>query len=186
MKISEIMQKIDKSKDNEVTCVDIEEVGNALDINVPYTEQDRLKAYWIANWYDTDTFVGSKMYFLDDEAVAISTQTGRKYDEDIQWLSIECASKVYGYLLELIKGKWNAFSVVDVNQDIGDHYTLSYNSELMPRYQRMFLNGEKVELIERIRDNPYGLDTEIIVQLPDGTQVKTKVNMLTFGFYLTE
>lgn len=66
MKILEIANRIDKSEKNE-DWISTEDIGNELEMSVPHVEQDRLKCYWIANWYCTDTWVGLRMYFLDDQ-----------------------------------------------------------------------------------------------------------------------
>lgn len=102
MKLIDIANKIDKSKKNE-SHINITDFDSEFNINLDYyIEQDRLKAYYIGNWYCTDSYVGCRMYFFDDEPVAISFQQGRKFDEEFRWFSKDNALKVRDYLLSLM------------------------------------------------------------------------------------
>lgn len=71
MNIIKISKRTNKSRDNE-SWVDIPELGNEFNLYLDHVEQNRLKSFWLGNWYCTDTRVGYKIYFLDDEAVAVS------------------------------------------------------------------------------------------------------------------
>lgn len=183
MKLIDIAKRIDKSTENE-NWVDIQELGYELDINVDYTEQDRLKSYWIGNWYCTDSYVGYKMYFLDDEPVAFSTQTGRKSDENFEWFSLDCVKKVREYLLSLIvKEEGINVSICDINEEIGDSFKIQFNGEILNK-DRVMLNGEKVEILERIKNKPYGIDTELKVKLSSGKEKHVNVRDLDFGIHV--
>ena len=98
MKIIEIANKIDKSKKNE-EFVETDQFSDEFGYEFDWVEQDRLKSYWIGNWYCTDSYVGFKMYFLNDVPVAVSSQSGRKSEEKFEWFSEELALRVRDYLI---------------------------------------------------------------------------------------
>lgn len=185
MKIIEIAERIDKSKSNE-EWIDIQDIGRELGLDVPFVEQERLKSFWVGNWYCTDTYVGYRMYFLDDVAVAFSVQNGRKSAENFHWFSLESATNVKKYLLSLISENEKELNITicDVNEDIGDSFKISYNAEILENDNVTF-NGEKVKLIERIKNKPYGIDTMQVIQLPNGETKQVEILELDFGFHIS-
>lgn len=186
MKLVEIAKSIDKSKSNE-HCIDTERIGYELGIdNVPDVDQDRLKCFWVGNWYCTDTFVGYRMYFLDHEPVAFSVQNGRKLAEELHWFSMELATKVQDYLESLIENVDRGLDVniCDINEDIGDNFRIDYSGQIIET-DKVTLNGEKVEILERIKNKPYGIDTELKVKMTNGEERNIDVRDLRFGFHIT-
>jgi hypothetical protein len=131
MKLIDIVQKIDKSQGNE-SYVDVTDFNCELDLNLDYTKQDRLKAYFIGNWLCTDSWVGFRMYFLDDEPVAVSSQMGRKSDEEFKWFSKNVALKVRDYLLSLVKENNDDLNltICDLNDEYGDCYTVEFKGNI--------------------------------------------------------
>jgi len=101
MKLIDIANKIDKSERNE-SYVNTDQFSSEFNYEFDWVKQDRLKAYWIGNWYCTDSYVGYRMYFLDDEPVAFSIQKGRKWSEKFNWISKELALKVREYLISIM------------------------------------------------------------------------------------
>ncbi|MGV4321254.1 hypothetical protein [Bacillus mojavensis] len=184
MKLIDIVNKIDKSTQNEDE-VNTESIGYELGLdNVPYADQDRIKCYWIGNWYCTDSYVGYRAYFIDNEPVAISTQLGRKCEENFHWFNLELATKVREYLMSLTLEKELNISICDVNEDIGDSYNIEFNAQIL-NSDRVKLNNEKVEILEKIKHTPYGTDTKIRIKLPDGKEKNVDVGDLRFGFHVT-
>jgi hypothetical protein len=184
MRLIDIANRIDKSKENE-DWVDIEELGNEFDVDVPYTEQNRIKCYWIGNWYCTDSYVGYRMYFLDDEPVAFSTQLGRKSDENFKWFNIESAKKVREYLISLINpvNEELNLAVWDINEEVGESFKIEFNAQILSK-DRIKLNGEKVEILERIKNKPYGIDTELKIKLQNGDEKHVDIRDLDFGYHV--
>lgn len=185
MKLVDIANTIDKSEQNE-DWINLEEIGETLGLHtIPYAEQDRLKCYWIFNWYCTDTYVGYRMYFFDDEPVAFSQQIGRKYDEEFQWFSLESADKIRAYLLSFLRDDNElAVNICDINEDIGDNFKLDFNGQIL-KSDKVTLNGEKVEILEKFRTHPYGIDTELKVKLLSGEEKNVSVRELRFGLHTT-
>lgn len=183
MKLIDIANKIDKSQQNE-DWVDVTEIGEELNIDMSYVEQDRIKCYWVGNWYCTDSYVGYRMYFLDDEPVAFSVQNGRKCSEDFNWFSLEAAAKVREYLLSLMSEEDKlTVTICDINEDIGDTYKIEFNGQIL-NSDRVSLNNEKVEIAEVIDKHPYGIDTELKVKLSNGEVKHVDIKDLDFGFHL--
>ncbi|MGN5650352.1 hypothetical protein [Bacillus sp. Brlt_9] len=184
MKISEIAQRLDKSKENE-SCIDTEEMGEEFGIDVPYVNQERLKCYWIGNWHCTDSYVGYRMYFFDDKPVALTVQIGRKYDEEFHWFSLEAATKVKEYLLSLVVKKEEELNIDiwDLSKEIGNSFKIDYNSEII-KTDKVTFNGEKVKLIKRIKNKENGIDTMQKIQLPNGETKEVDIKELRFGYHI--
>ena len=185
MKLIDIVKRIDKSKGNE-SYIDIVELGEELNVECGYVEQDKVKAYWIGNWYCTDSYVGYRMYFLDDEPVAVSSQIGRKYDETFEWFSKELALKVRDYLISIMSDITEEISLklCNINDDIGDSYKISFNSEIL-NPEKATYNGEPIKILERIKENPdWGIDQQLKIELPDNEQKIIDINEIDFKFNL--
>ncbi|MGP3748792.1 hypothetical protein ACTWKA_15145 [Bacillus sp. 3A_MP1] len=185
MKLIDIVNKIDKSKQNE-SEVDTQDIGRELGLdNVPYVEQDRLKCYWVGNWYCTDSYVGYRVYFLDNQPAAFSIQLGRKCEESFHWFNLEFATKVREYLLSLTQEKELNISICDINEDIGDSYKIEFNAQIL-NFNRAKLNNEKVEILEKIIHKSCGIDTEVKIKLPNGEEKQVDISDLNFDFHITE
>lgn len=120
MKISEIIQRIQKTEQYK-DWVDTEKLGYDLGIyHMEYMEQDRITSYFFASWICTDTVVGYRVYFFDEVPVMISTQLGRKSDEEYGWLSVEYAKQLKEYLLSLLhKDDDLNVTILDLEYDFG-------------------------------------------------------------------
>lgn len=46
------------------------------------------------------------------------------------------------------------------------------------------LNGEKVEIVKRIKNKDYGIDTALKVRLSNGKEKQVDIRDLKFGYYL--
>lgn len=189
MKLIDIANKINKSKENE-DWVDISVIGEEFGLNIysyGNNEKDRLKSYWIGNWYCTDSWVGYKMYFFDGEPVGISSQIGRKCNEEFEWFSNELALKVMNYIISLSVDEIS-FSLCDINDDIGDGYKISFNANILSHHKNnVSLNGEPVRIIERIRETPdYGIDQILKVKLSNGDFIDVNIEKLDFNFHINE
>lgn len=147
MKIKDIINKVDKKHKDDVF---IGQIAEQLGIDVyNWDDQDRLTSYYIGNWYCTDTYVGYKVYFLDDEPVMVSSQTARKNDEHFEWLSKEAFMKVKDYILSFKENDEYEFDLVDLNEDIGETYKIHYHGALFDYHKNIPLfNGVNVSIIE--------------------------------------
>ena len=190
MKIIDIANKIDKSKRNE-DWIDLSIFDYELDIqfNNYDVTQERLKCYWIGNWYCTDSWVGYRMYFLDNEPVAVSTQTGRKCNEEFEWFSKDSALKTREYLISLMTKDNDELNITlcDLNEELGEGYKIQFNGQIIMSYNRPMLNGEPIKILERIREKPdYGIGRELKIKLSNGGEKIVNIRELDFGFYINE
>lgn len=191
MKVKDIAKNIDKSEANNTQHIDFDALAN--DLGVPFSfDQDppdnRLQAYWVANWYCTDSWVGDRLYFFDNEPVAYSVQNGRKDDEHFFWFSEEAARKVKVYVLSLIARENNHFTVCDINEDIGDSYKINYLSQVLDWSMARY-HGQPIELVEIIKDEKdyYGFDAKLRIKITDnGEEHLIEVKDLDFVYHLCE
>lgn len=55
------------------------------------------------SWLCTDSYVGLRYYFLNNELTCLSYQIGRKYPEDFEWVSKDAFAKMYDYFSQIFK-----------------------------------------------------------------------------------
>lgn len=186
MKLIDIINRIDKSERNECYIYIEDLAWNEFDLTIDYVEQDRLKAYWVGNWYCTDTYVGYRVYFLDDEPVCISIQKGRKCDEVFRWFDKSLALKVKDYLLTLVfkEEKEDSFALCDINEDIGEGYKIEFNSQIL-NSDKATIDGEPIEILERILEEPnYGIDRNLKVRLLNGEEKIVHIKDIEFKYHI--
>lgn len=187
MKLLELASRLDKSEQN-ASWVNLEELGDQLDVtNVPHVKQNRITCYWVGNWHCTDTYVGYRMYFLDKDPIAFSIQDGRKCAEEFQWFNLDVATKTRDYLRSLLIEHTDELSVdlIDLEEDIGDQYIIEFSGQIIAD-DNVTLNNEKVAIIERIQNKPYGIDTELKIQLANGEEKHVDIRDLRFGFHVVD
>lgn len=132
MKLSDIIENLDKSKQNE-EWVNIETLFEEFGLSYEYSQescqQTSLKSYWICNHLCTDTWVGFKAFFLNDEFVGLSRQSARKSSEEFEWKDAE---KVFNYLLTFTeKPCFDKINTVSLDEDFGEGYYIEYSSQLL-------------------------------------------------------
>lgn len=79
---------------------------------------EEMKCYFLISWYCTDSWVGVRAYFLNGEFVAISSQIGRKYDQEFEWVSKEAYYKVKEYIASKTLLSKIDIPIIDYEQDI--------------------------------------------------------------------
>lgn len=63
------------------------------------SKNDKLRRYFLAPWLCTDTWVGIRVYFFDNEFACVTYQDARKSSEEVRgWISKEMADKVKQYI----------------------------------------------------------------------------------------
>ena len=134
MKLYEAIANI--NKDDIESCYDVEVFNSALGMNC-YTYcksiAQRLKYVFLAKWLCTDTWVGMRVYFLDDLPVAVTMQTARKNDEEVEFISASDAERMQRFLLELSQTEQPSFKLCKLDEDIGENYTVAYGSQLLTK-----------------------------------------------------
>lgn len=143
--LKKLISQVDKTKPFEPNWEKIAEALMVLDLC--YSEDKRLTCFFIKKWYCTDTFVGIRAYFLDEEFVAISHQVARKAYEEFYFVSTEVAKKVREYLLSL-NDKLPRFELIDekeLNAEIPEYFSVEDNSQIL--HKSGYYKGEKVEIL---------------------------------------
>lgn len=172
-----IISEIDFNNKQLESTPDWGGLANEFDIyHLNYSEDPRLKAYHLQVWYCTDSWVGTRAYFLDGEFVATSYQKGRKYDEEFEFVSIEVAEKVRDYLLSLLKGQTelNVSIMDDLDEEIEDTYKIEFNEQIL--HSHAFYKGEKVKIL-----NKRGKNNEVEIE-QSGVPKKVNCRELDFAF----
>lgn len=157
MKLKEIIKKLDKSKDNE-SFVDLQDLGSReFELNTwlfNYSENLELKAYYFLKWYCTDSYVGGRAYFLNDELVAISYQSGRKSNETFYWKSSFAKNKVKKYLLTLMEEdtKDEVINLFDLEVEYDHGFHVEFAQQLLTKDVLIKETLERVKVIEKFDD----------------------------------
>jgi len=152
MKLKDVIKNINFEDKNIQSDIDWENLGNTFDIPNYWSlwfEQERLKAYFIQKWYCTDSYVGVRAYFLDGKFIAVSSQLGRKMDEDFAFVSKEDAENLKKYIESLINEEEDEIKVeiLDLEQELKEFYSVDYNSQIL--HKNAIYDGQKVEIIKK-------------------------------------
>ena len=145
-----LIEGIDFSNKQIQSEVDWEELSRILNVEgLYYSNDERLKAYHVKTWYCTDSYVGIRVYFLDNKPVAISNQNGRKSSEDFGFISKEVVKEVRDYLFSLVEE--NDFTQVDILDGLDDEipstYKIEYNSQIL--HKTALLDGKRVAILKK-------------------------------------
>lgn len=153
MKLKEIIDRLDKSKKNE-SYIDLQELATReFDIHswFNYSENLELKAYFFLNWYCTDSYVGGRAYFLNDELVATSFQSGRKMHEDYYWASLDAKDKVKKYILSIMDNETqnDNIQLFDLDVEYNEGFHVEFAQQLLTNDVILKETLEKVRVIEK-------------------------------------
>ena len=147
-------------------------------------DNPRLRSYWIANHYCTDTYVGLRAYFFDDELACITIQKGRKCNEMFEWASVDMQHRVREYIISLDTDTFEATNdLIDMEEDLGTGYSITYAGQSLKK--EVLLNGELVTIIkdrERDDDGKYNFHT-ITVRDKDGVDSDVDVRDILVPWY---
>lgn len=153
--LRKLIEQIDKTNKQLECSIAWEELALMFNIYGLYWSNDtRLKSYYIKVWLCTDTWVGEKAYFLDDELIAISYQPARKADETFEFISKEKALQLRTYLHSLVEEEEDntQYSIIDnLDDEIDDTYKMEYNSQII--HKTGLYNGDTVEIVKTRFDN---------------------------------
>lgn len=185
IKILDIVNRVNKTKEFQ-SDVDVATFAHDalflsnLDSYKDYG--DRLTSYYVIHWICTDTGVGVRIFFLDDEPVAIGVKTARRDDEDIEFLSKESYEKVKTYLLSLIELNPSIMKEDDVIQE---YYSLEYSSQLLKFHlENAYYDGEKVKIIKCLDGNTF--PNMVKIELSNKTKKEVEVGHLKFKINILE
>ncbi len=186
MNLFELLQLVNKTKDNE-DWVDIHFIANELFIDpcFNFAENTRLTSYWLKSWMCTDTMVGDKVFYLDEEPVMVSSKSGRKCDTFTKWVSKDAAKAVHEYVTSLIQDEAHHGLTIAEDIDFKNGYRLSYTSQIMRHHTvaRYMATDEIVKIVEI----PQGIAmTDVTVMKENGEKIEVHLHGLVFPYHITE
>ncbi len=155
MKLREIINNLDKSKENS-DWINLEEFANEFGINQYMSPPDdiRISAYYFLKWYCTDSYVGGRVYFLDDKPICISWQKGRKGDEKFSWISQESYEQTHKYILSLVEqDNKKTIDPIDLDEDWGPGYPVDFSSQLLTDTVFHIPTNTYVEVVKKYNDH---------------------------------
>lgn len=172
MNLRQLVLKVDTNPLNEA-YVNWEELSLLLGVyGLAWSDDTRLKSYWLSTWICTDTQVGIKVYILNSMVVAISNQPFRKSKEEFKFVSLDAAVDVKNYLLSLLNTEDLKVELWDGDKEMGDGFVTTYQSEInrhLHNTVRYIPTGEKVKVVESKKYEPMNFH-DITVEFEDGTK----------------
>lgn len=178
-------------------AVDLSEIAEELgvtdfDMNMKdnaWLEIDaRVKEYYVAQWYCTDTIVGISLIFLDDEFIALSSKKGRKCDTKFEFGSKMQARKMRGFIESLCEEDiTNRISFLDLDKIFSDMYNLQFYSEYIPsrHLENAYLDNKKVIDIQPAEDRSIAL-SKVVATLEDGVTKEVDIKEVSFKINIVE
>jgi hypothetical protein len=191
MKLIDALKNVDQSENNK-SWIEISEFAEALHIeywgsSTPefYADfENRIKAYWLMKWYCTDTVVGMRAVFFDGELIAMTWQTGRKSDQDVEFVSVEAAKKLREYILS--SRPESEFTLFNHDEDIGETYSVNYTSEVMSDVGSV--GGKPVTYVrypnKRKDPNDFESWSKMTVRDAEGNELEIETNRFEIPLYV--
>ena len=81
---------------------------------------NRTKLEFFSRWYCTDQWVGRGILSIDNERVALFSQTGRKNDCNYKWLSKDAKQKAKHFVNEFLKNDEEFSDVIQEGENLVD------------------------------------------------------------------
>lgn len=172
MTLKYIVDNVIKNNDDKYLDFDIfkQELNIQSFDDIDYEKNTKLRGYHIANHWCTDTVVGWKAYFLDDEFICLTVKSGRKCDERfVGWVSKELAEKTKTYIKGLFIQEDDTFEVdtIDLNEELGNGYKISCASQLIGN--KVIYKNKVYDVVRKrydYNDNLEIVDGDTILSVP--------------------
>jgi len=191
MKLKNIIANLDKSETNRCESItwDMEHFLRELGLSCWGVQQSpsfgiKLKSYWVANHYCTDSYVGLRAYFLEDVLVCLTLQSGRKCDEIFEWASVKAQVDVRSYILSLEEEdsfEPETENLIDMEEDLGTGYPLEYVGQSLRN--EVSLHGEMVTIIKEDSDGYKNFHT-ITVRDEKGAEYEADIRDVLVPWYI--
>jgi len=182
--IDGINKNLESDPDIEDLCLEVD--LDYYEVSLSYHQiLERLKAYYFKTHLCTDTQVGSKAYYFDDELVAISYKEFRNSYELFWFASKEAANKVRDFLKSFIQEPEIHYNLFDLDEDGYDEkYSIEYNSGIL--HKSAWYEGSKVEIV-RTNFRSEGFNSPnylrgVEIRLADGTTKIVTPSDLLFDY----
>jgi hypothetical protein len=177
MKIRELFERVIKTPENS-DDVDVTILGEEVGLSwLEYADQTRLTCYYASQWLCTDTMVGTRLYFLDDEPVCMSYQPYRKSQETFSWVSREAYDKTRSYLDSFVYD-YTQPKFLQLDEEIGDVYSLSSTWSILPkdRNRAILLGLTKENVVITGRPS----NQVVAIRKIDGTEMNVGIEEIVF------
>lgn len=191
MKLIDALQNVNKSEEFQ-TWISSYFIEDQFDLE-PYNlenwdNQTRLTCYYTSSWHCTDSRVGYRVYFFDDKPVATSFQQGRKWNEEIKWISKECFKEVKDYVLSFYKED-DIDLMNDLEDEIQEGYSIEFYEQLYTyHFKNVTYKNKRVKIVDfeeefatQVDNNPFYMDT-VQIEYENGDRELVKLSKLTFLF----
>lgn len=127
--------------------------------------EGRIKCYWLHRWYCTDSYVGARVYYFDDEPLAVSIQTGRKSSEDFYFLDRDRTMAARDFIRSCVPEPY--FVMLDDEKQIALRNPVSYLTQLLD-YEGL-VDGQPVTLDRKVQhEHTKGKIVTTTLVMPDG------------------
>ena len=175
MKLIDAIKNVVRTKENE-QWIDLEEFADecgvsssaSYRINEEFGDEieTRLKSYWITTWCCTDTWVGIRSVWLDDQPVGIISQSARKNGIEVEMISEQARTQVQTMLIDYQRrlasqiGRTSILSADELEEEIADLQSTHYSDSLIEKYGTV--NDRACEFVRRV--NNQHCDQQICVR----------------------
>lgn len=188
MKLKELIESIDKTQKEIETEPSWESISSLFGIyDLGWSEDIRLKCYWLKCWQCTDTWVGWRAYFLDGEFICCSSKMARKSSESFEFKDDKSAVKLKDYLRSLVDYNdpievelWNE------DEEVGDYYNVEYSAGLISTFHKKAIHATTKEEVEVIAAADSYVDFhKVIIKFPSGEEKEEDNRNLLFNYGAT-
>lgn len=166
---------------------DWEELSQQLGVDyLHWSDDTRLESYWLKMWCCTDTSVGTKAYFLDDEFVCISNQGCRKCQIDFSFVSLGAVKKVKKYLQSLLGEDELRINVLSHKEEYDEEYKIDYPEGLysninLHKKARYIKTNEIVNIVSAVDRRTFSMSKTVDIKLRSGEILSVAMDTLRFS-----
>lgn len=147
--IEDAKKKLDTQDNLVQDWYNIEELAQEFGIyNSISQETERIKEVYVNVHFCTDSWVGETVVFLDGEAIAVTSQSGRKSDKFYYFISDETRDKAYDYVKSLLIVELSS-AFIDIDAEIDEYYSVDYVNEII--HDHGFYYNPSLEKYEKVK-----------------------------------
>lgn len=186
MKLSDIINNLDKSKTNEYSICLLtlsNALGMYIDINHP--DEDIIKGYFIVKWYCTDQAVGQVALFYKDVFFGVMVKGARKNDPHFCFVKDLDLTPIKEYLksLEIVTDE-TELDYFELDEEL-DYCSVRYSSQLM--HTKLIHNGKLYEVdykLTREKEllNSFHISKDVYLINENGESVPVPLEECTLPF----
>lgn len=151
--IRDLIKSLNKDFDDYINLENF--TNDALDEIWNFDRQNSIeihkhfKCYFVFSWCCTDSSVGHRAYFLDDEFICLSFQPGRKYSQDFFFESEDAYNKIYSFLERFKTKQEPRFQAIEDHEYIEDFIAIQFVEQLIPQFHpraKVVQTGKIIEI----------------------------------------